>query len=187
MSTNNGFYLFKSSSDANSLRVLDSGPWYFAGKLIILQKWHEGIQFSKVKLSKVPVWVKLYNVPLNLWTIEGLSYAASAVGTPLYLDDATESRSRINYARVCTEISAENDIPENFDLDVGKGRIYSIDVQVPWKPPSCAICKEFGHSINNCNKVLRKVWVPKDTKMFLLPPQCVSLLLNKLKLSPFLP
>lgn len=163
MSTNNGFCIFRFSSEANCFRVLDLGPWFFAGKLLILQKWHEGLQLSKVKLSRIPVWVKFYNVPLNLWTNEGFSYVASAVGVPLYLDDATESRSRINYARVCVEISAENEIPENFDLDLGKGRIISIDVEVPWRPPSCKVCKEFGHTINNCHKVLRKVWVPKDT------------------------
>ncbi|KAL9400933.1 hypothetical protein Peur_004782 [Populus x canadensis] len=57
---------------------------------------------------KVPVWVRLYNVPLEYWTIKGLSCVASAIGVPLHADHTTLLRKRLSYARVCVEIDACN-------------------------------------------------------------------------------
>ncbi|KAK9277894.1 hypothetical protein L1049_027451 [Liquidambar formosana] len=56
------------------------------------------------------------NVPLEYSIEEGLSYVASGVGKPLYFDEATIQRERINFAGACVEISVEDDIPDYFDL-----------------------------------------------------------------------
>lgn len=44
---------------------------------------------EKLSFQKFPLWIKLWNVPLELFTIDGISCIASAVGTPLYMDRAT--------------------------------------------------------------------------------------------------
>ena len=88
----------------------------------------------KEEFSKVPVWMKFFNVPLELWTNEGLGYIASAFGTPLYLDEHTFKRSRIAFARVCVEIKADKVIPPSFKVNLGYGEPYEIQVEIPWKP-----------------------------------------------------
>jgi len=47
------------------------------------------MQFLKGDLDRVPVWVRLYNVPLEYWTIKRLSCVAIAIGVPLYADHTT--------------------------------------------------------------------------------------------------
>ncbi|KAK3229967.1 hypothetical protein Dsin_001848 [Dipteronia sinensis] len=74
-----GFYFFKFSDDEACSNVLEAGPWLSAGRMMILKKWHPRLILSKDFYSKIPVWVKLFNIPHEYWNEEGLSHIASAV------------------------------------------------------------------------------------------------------------
>ncbi|KAF9623667.1 hypothetical protein IFM89_003699 [Coptis chinensis] len=50
-------------------------------------------------LEEVPLWVKIHNVPKELWTDDGLGFLASKVGVPHSQDEATKLKKRIDYAR----------------------------------------------------------------------------------------
>lgn len=57
------------------------------------------------------MWVKLFNVPLEAWSINGISAIASSLGKPIIMDNATakmcnEGIGMINYARVLIEVDA---------------------------------------------------------------------------------
>lgn len=69
------------------------------------------MSFEKELLSKIPIWVQFYNVPLEFWSAEGLSYVASAIGNPLFADSMTENCSRLSYARICVEVDVDAQLP----------------------------------------------------------------------------
>ncbi|GJV25886.1 RNA-directed DNA polymerase, eukaryota, reverse transcriptase zinc-binding domain protein [Tanacetum coccineum] len=74
-----------------------------------------------VELSKVPVWVKLYNVPLEAWCVEGLSAIASSIGKPVVMDSMTaimcsNGMGRFEYARVLVEIDDKKEFKEEIEL-----------------------------------------------------------------------
>lgn len=82
--------LFKFGDPATLSWVLERGPWFIACMPLLLQKWKTGLVLEKLTLDKFPLWVVLRGIPLELFTPEGLSCIASAIGTPLCLDKATE-------------------------------------------------------------------------------------------------
>jgi hypothetical protein len=46
------------------------------------------MQFSNIKLSRIPVWIKLHHaIPLEYWTNKRLSYITSALGVPLHANN----------------------------------------------------------------------------------------------------
>ncbi|KAL7232375.1 hypothetical protein ACSBR2_010405 [Camellia fascicularis] len=91
--------------------ILDESPYYIGSKLIIIKKWHPVMTLTKNVFSSVPIWVKIFNVPLELWTEEGLSYIASFIGNLLYLDEFIQNHSQLTFARICIEIEATKEIP----------------------------------------------------------------------------
>lgn len=104
-------------------------------------------------MRKIPLWVRLYGVPLEYWTAQGLSHLASAVGRPLYTDKMTASRRRIGYARVCVEVDAAKNLVKEFDLLGDNGQWLRVYAEYDWIPSVCNSCKVFGHSSSACPKM----------------------------------
>ncbi|GAV93116.1 DUF4283 domain-containing protein, partial [Cephalotus follicularis] len=68
----NGNFLFKFDNSTSCDLVLSNGPWEVWGAYLALRRWEEGMSLSKDSFSSIPVWVKLANVPPELWTRPGL-------------------------------------------------------------------------------------------------------------------
>ena len=129
---------------------------------------------SKESFDKAPVWVNLYNIPLEYWNAKGLSYIASAIGRPLYADSMTESRKRISFARICVELDVGSDLIDSFELDMGDNEVVFIRAEYQWKPMKCSTCKVFGHSTGSCGKKVKAEWKPVAVKSVEVKPKAVE-------------
>ena len=110
----------------------------------------------------------LGNVPLELFTQKELSYIASGLGNPLYMDQIPAGQQRLTYAKICVEIEASKNIPKSIEVELGNGSVISISVEVPWLPPKCSRCCIFRHVDKSCPckpiAVVAKVWKPKQVE-----------------------
>lgn len=150
LSSDNGFFLFTFDSVDRATNVLERAPWHMANRPLVLKRWHPNMQFLKDDLDRVPVWVKLYNVPLEYWTVKGLSCVASAIGVPLHADLTTLLRKRLSYARVCVEIEASKTLVKEYDLRCPNGLFITISADYEWIPSRCNNCNVFGHTTAIC-------------------------------------
>ncbi|GAV74042.1 DUF4283 domain-containing protein, partial [Cephalotus follicularis] len=146
----NGTFLFKFDNSSARDLVLSNGPWEVWGAYLALRRWEEGMSLSKDSFSTIPVWVKLANVPSELWTKQGLSYVASALGVPLCMDAATTAGNRLSFARVCIEMKASSNFPTSFKVRRRNGTLVEVLVQYAWKPSPCSECKVFDHTSKQC-------------------------------------
>ncbi|KAK8617103.1 hypothetical protein V6N13_117070 [Hibiscus sabdariffa] len=119
-------YVFVFSSVDARDWVLENGPWHFQNKPLILRKWEPNMCKLDFDLVCMPMWVQLYNVPLELFNKTGLSYIASALGNPLYMDSVRANRKRFEYAKVCVEIGACSSIPKFIDVLLRDGRVHPV-------------------------------------------------------------
>ena len=87
-----GYYLLKFNNEKGMEYVLENGPWMINRVPLFVKKWEVGYYLGKPELKKLPLWVNLYGVPLEVWNVQGLSELASGIGVPLALDRATEER-----------------------------------------------------------------------------------------------
>lgn len=87
---------------------------------------------------------------MELWTVKGLSYVASALGKPLYMDKVTEDISRIGFARVCIEFDSAVGFLDDFDLIMPNRETLVVEVEYQWKPKFCNYCSKFGHLNSFC-------------------------------------
>ena len=148
--TDNGLYIFRFKDLAARDWVLENGPWYLAGRPIILRFWKPGMEMLNVQITSLPIWVKFFNIPLEYWTATSLGCIASAVGIPLHLDTLTENHSRLSFARICIEVDVNCTFPKSALLDLGNGNYSTIRIEYPWVPQKCSHCKIFGHSHMKC-------------------------------------
>ncbi|KAF7145034.1 hypothetical protein RHSIM_Rhsim04G0043700 [Rhododendron simsii] len=167
LSNDEGFFFFQFDKVGAFREVIEAGPWHFGGRLLVLQQWHPHMCLKKELVSKIPIWVQLYNVPLELWTAPGLSYVASAIGRPLYADRMTETCKRLNYAKVCVEVDVDSELLDSFDVVLANGDTFTIKAWYPWQPLKCDKCKVFGHRpcqvspSENVKVDPKQVWVVK--------------------------
>ncbi|GAV59561.1 DUF4283 domain-containing protein [Cephalotus follicularis] len=152
----NETFLFKFDNSAARDLVLSNGPWEVWGAYLALRRWEEGMSLSKDSFSSILVWVKLANVPSELWTKPGLSYVASALGVPLCMDAATAAGNCLSFARVCIEMKASSNFPTSYKVRRRNGTLVEVMVQYARKPSPCSVCKVFDHSSKQCHLVARK-------------------------------
>lgn len=168
----NGLYLFNFREMEGMLKVLESGPWLVNNKPLLVQKWDPSIIVDRSDPVSLPCWIKLYDVPVEAWTVKGISAIASSLGTPIMMDKSTarmcdEGTGNIGYARVLVEIKAAQEFKEKIQLCYkSKEQMMNcskfVKVKYSWKPPRCSVCKVFGHF--DCNCTLNKEDVNATTK-----------------------
>ncbi|XP_021996273.1 uncharacterized protein LOC110893474 [Helianthus annuus] len=130
---------------------------------LFLNVWGPTTSLKKDGIKSVPVWIKFHNVPLAVYTDDGLSLLASKVGIPKRLDAYTadmciDNWGRTSYARALVEINADNELKNHVIVAIPKmdeeGFVKeSIKVEYEWKPQRCDICCLFGHNNSSCPRI----------------------------------
>ncbi|KAJ9538950.1 hypothetical protein OSB04_031683 [Centaurea solstitialis] len=149
------YFFFKFNSEQGLNFVLENGPWLFNGMPIFIQQWQPGLCFDKPEPKKVPLWVNIFGLPLDVWDFEIISYITSVVGEPISVDRYTEEMcetkaSRANFARVLVNASADYELPTEIDAII-LGKLRKFRTEFLWKPKRCSFCKVFGHDLTCCS------------------------------------
>ncbi|GKC07070.1 retrovirus-related pol polyprotein from transposon TNT 1-94, partial [Tanacetum coccineum] len=108
---------------AVSERFANTAYGFFLGKkvaypVIANYKWHPNENLLKEDVYTVPVWVKLYGIPVMAFSEDGLSAIATKLGNPLILDSYTsdmcmQSWGTSSYVRVMIELRADVELKDN--------------------------------------------------------------------------
>ncbi|GKD35016.1 zinc knuckle CX2CX4HX4C containing protein [Tanacetum coccineum] len=140
--------------------VIENEPWMIHNSPIILKKWTMNTSLFIEELTHIPVWVKLHDVPLQVFSEDGISLIATLIGKPVMLDSfigsmCTDSWGRGSFARclieVITDAAFKDSVTTSIPLLDGEGFTKeTVQVEYEWKPPCCDQCKIFGHVYDQC-------------------------------------
>ncbi|GJZ44710.1 zinc knuckle CX2CX4HX4C containing protein [Tanacetum coccineum] len=103
--------------------VIDQGPWMVNKRPLIVQKWNHEIGMQMVEHSKLPIWVRMTEVPLEAWSSDGISALASSL----------------------VEMNAEKEFKQTIevqyrDKDNKVKGTKTVNVSYDWKPAACTHC-----------------------------------------------
>ncbi|GJV07455.1 zinc knuckle CX2CX4HX4C containing protein [Tanacetum coccineum] len=106
MMNSKGFFFIKFDSRAGLEAVLEGGPWLIHKSLIILKKWSMDTRLLKEELTRIPIWVKLHDVPIQIFEEDGI------IGKHVMLDSYTSSMcndswGRSSFARCLIEVNSK--------------------------------------------------------------------------------
>ncbi|GJT41696.1 ribonuclease H-like domain-containing protein [Tanacetum coccineum] len=161
-----GVFLFKFTSKDRLERVLERGPWIIRNTPIILNRWTPNVSLKIDVVTKVPVWIKLYNVPMVAYSKDGLSLLAT--------------QGQINFERALVELNVDyvlkNEVSMAIPLEDESGHTQEvIRVEYEWKPPHCSECKIFRHTDENCQKKVKLDTNSDKCPMIVKEPVIVSI------------
>ncbi|KAI0519571.1 hypothetical protein KFK09_007022 [Dendrobium nobile] len=165
LSLADGFFLLKFTSSEDLESILSGGLWFILGKPFILQRWSPKFKPKRDEAAPIPIWIKIVDFPLALWTPTGVSRIASFIGIPISVDSLTANRSRLTFARVCVLISKDSALPDEIPLEID-GEDMVLKVLYDWKPDRCEGCGSLIHPFSLCpkNPNPQTVLPPKPTK-----------------------
>ncbi|CAH1446566.1 unnamed protein product [Lactuca virosa] len=166
---NDDMFFFKFDNDNGMNYVLQKGIWKINGIPLFLRKWDPDVFIEKPTHDRVPVWVNIFGIPLQLFNKDGLSLISSKLGKPLAVDSYTttmceRATGRAVFARILIEMSAQ----DPWDKDIKTKAITTkgattttLRVEYSWNPNRCDHCKIFGHDQATCPILTTSTPAPK--------------------------
>ncbi|GKE86151.1 RNA-directed DNA polymerase, eukaryota, reverse transcriptase zinc-binding domain protein, partial [Tanacetum coccineum] len=140
--TNSGIFYFKFKSEEGMKNVLESGPWMVQNIPLVLNVWEPSIWLEKVEPSAIPIWVCVYNIPIELCNGSSIGKIMSGIGKPLLMDKMTKDRclrkaGKLDFARVLVEVSAMDDLPNMLEIAYppirsSPAKIGKLEVKYQW-------------------------------------------------------
>ncbi|KAL6550535.1 hypothetical protein OROMI_021023 [Orobanche minor] len=118
------------------------------GSPMRLFKWDPKFNF-KYEPAAAPVWVKIYDLPIQWFDIRALQTVGSLLGSFIKADINTLNRSMLNFARICVELNLKE--PRHFSVGIEfDGVLTELTVEYEKIPSYCHHCHHMGHDIDAC-------------------------------------
>ena len=138
-------------------RLFEGGPYFFTAAGLYMRPWIMNFVPEKETFTSVPVWVRLYSLPLDYWKNELLAAIGNKLGHYVKASEATRRGKYTSFARICVEMDLSRALPEEIILEV----FYEESVQTVYYehiPFRCRKCHEHGHLFRDCplNKEINK-------------------------------
>ncbi|XP_058784810.1 uncharacterized protein LOC131659670 [Vicia villosa] len=159
-----GYFLMKFKNNKEKKMVLLRGPYSIHNMPTILKNWCLEFNFQRDMIRTIPVWIKLPNLPLQMWGASSFGKIGSVVGKPLFTDECTDNKSRISYARILVEIDITKKQKESVTIKDCEGKKFNQPIEFEWKPKYCDTCQKVGHQCEKEKPKAVKKWQPVKAK-----------------------
>nr|XP_023881747.1 uncharacterized protein LOC111994121 [Quercus suber]POE73883.1 uncharacterized protein CFP56_42300 [Quercus suber] len=146
-----GFFLVRFYSKEDLDSVLMKGPWFIGDQFLSIRPWEPFFKPSTANVSLIAVWIRLYELPIELYETEVLKELGETIGKVLRIDSHTAMEARGKYARLCIQIDINQPLVNTiligrFEQAVSYEGIQSL----------CFSCGRLGHNVAACPYTIRK-------------------------------
>lgn len=138
-------YCLKGVSQAKRDLILTGGPWQLAGSFLSIRKWKPKFRADNDRVETTITWVRILNLPVELFRESIIETLAACVGDPLKIDGNTYNTTRGKFARFCVEIQL--DVPLELGICVN-GVVYQVVYEN--LPSVCYTCGSAGNHTTSC-------------------------------------
>jgi len=160
-----GFFIVKFYTVNDKEYALNEGPWFWGNAGLFMTSWFPEFDPNTMVVSKMPMWVKLYNLPLHFWHIKVFAGIGNALGKFLKVESEHLCKDIYTFARICVEVDLSQGLPDHILL---------LHNEKQWAQPldyentafRCRICCQTVHLQSTCsqNKKDRRKGQPPKLK-----------------------
>lgn len=65
-----GMHIFKFKDEQGMKDVIEQSPWMVNSVPLFVQNWNADVGMKKTEPRKMPLWVKMVNVPMEAWSVD---------------------------------------------------------------------------------------------------------------------
>lgn len=144
-----GFFIVKFSSQEARDTVIRDGPWFWGTSGLFMTPWFPDFDPNKMTVTKMPVWVRLYNLPLHFWNDHVLEGIGNSIGKYIKTDLERIDERIYTFARICVEVDLSKGLPENIKL-IYKQQKWLQVLDYENTAFRCRNCRQTGHLQSTC-------------------------------------
>lgn len=135
-----GITLVKFDSIAIRDEVIQTGMVHFDKKPVVIKPWTHDVELTKERMTSVPVWVKIHGLDVKYWSATRLGKIRSLLGRPIRVDDNTQGKIGINFARILVEVEIGYTLKQSIHFKNEVGVLIEQNIEYEWKPVKYNCC-----------------------------------------------
>ncbi|GLJ34934.1 hypothetical protein SUGI_0703020 [Cryptomeria japonica] len=168
--------VFEDGMERNKFLCKDN--WFIKEHPLYLQPWIPNFNPLPLAVYDRPVWIRMYNLPMEYWGDKCLEKIGRSLGTLLEIDEEIIEKDSYVYAR--SKIAAVKEIPSQISLVTSVG-VWMQQVEIEKEIVPCSRCGSKMHLEEDCRMFVRKArrsnfpkqtnkqrWVEKTVKPLLM-------------------
>ncbi|XP_059645947.1 uncharacterized protein LOC132289371 [Cornus florida] len=114
-----------------------------------VMKWSKNVNLVKEVLESVPVWMRIYDLPVHCRKQQVVSMICSSFAKPIYMDVSKSNIDKGRYLRVTVEVNVKEELPDSMVVDI-HGVDCVLEIEYEWKPQICTLCQRVNHVKEKC-------------------------------------
>ncbi|GLJ50085.1 hypothetical protein SUGI_1065280 [Cryptomeria japonica] len=184
----NGFFVAVFPEEKERNHVLYLKNWFLNNHPVYMQPWSPNFDPTSLTVYDKPLWIRLYNLPIEYWSETSLEKIGRTLGTLLEIDEDIIEGDLYTYAKL--KIVVVKTIPSSVILLSANGE-WKQQIEVEKKIRACSRCGSLFHNSDKCKLFVRKafsrpprkpkqIWKEKEKNM-----ESETLLLDGPKLANF--
>lgn len=156
-SLRDNLFIVTFTSEGDYQFVVQGGPWLHRGDALLVAQFDGIISPSQVPLEVVPIWVRIYDLPLVLLTRERGNLYGSKLGHVREVDVENDGRNKHDFFRIRVDLPVKRPLRKKLAIKIkeqGSEVVRHFDLRYERVPHFCFICGFIGHSDKDCEKKL---------------------------------
>ena len=111
------FFIVKFQSSEVRDLVIQEGPWFWGSSGLFITPRFPEFDANSFIVSKIPVWVRLHNLPIHFWDQKILASIGNAIGRYIKMDTQRIDERIFTFARICVEVDLSKGLPGSIKLN----------------------------------------------------------------------
>ncbi|KAF8685867.1 hypothetical protein HU200_043779 [Digitaria exilis] len=138
-------FLLEFASKRSLNLALNGGPWKFRGDALIVVRYDGCSRLSEVVIESIPLWLRIYDIPVMLQRNDVLNALGGKVGRVLEIGEAVK-----DFVRVRVDFALADAVKASVQIRVKVKEIMSFEVKYEDVPHFCFCCGRIGHAKREC-------------------------------------
>lgn len=154
-SLRDNLFIIAFSNEGDFKFVTQGGPWLHRGDALLVAEFNGLTSPSNIPLEVVPIWIRIYDLPLVLMTKARGELYGSKFGRVREVDVEADGRNRHDFFRIRVDLPVTKPLKSKIAIKInvhGSEEIKRFDVRYERIPYFCFFCGFIGHSDKDCDK-----------------------------------